>query len=388
METYTAISALCPDCHRHVPSYYQRRGSQVVLHRCCPNHGPFDAVVSSDVSYFDQCVEKHSHRSRSRPGLIVELLDGCNIQCATCIASSSPALHNLRRPADLAAGLVRAARDSDCCALLLSGGEPTIHPDFLGFIELSETLPDIEHRIVISNGIRFADDQRFVGEFAQSMQRSWQVFLQFDSLNAAVLEDIRGQDLRETRLQALRRLADVGIPSTLICVVKRGVNLTEVGPLIEFAMNQPFVVGIQFQPIRNAGRIGNYNAADNSCDLALTRKAILEAGVVPDLLPHPMSPLSVSVARFDRRNETWNECVRDDEYFYLQSNQSAQEQFQVSIVEYSDVTNWSTAKSVSSPLRMMSEGGASDGVDDYFVNGGPLEQESNEHTPADARAAN
>lgn len=68
---------------------------------------------------------------------------------------------------------------------------------------------------------------------------------------------------------------------------KNNLNLHEVSSLVEYARQWECVVGIQFQPIKDAGRVENFDYASHSCDLSSVRRELIVSGSVPFLDPHP-----------------------------------------------------------------------------------------------------
>ena len=56
------------------------------------------------------------------------------------------------------------------------------------------------------------------------------------------------------RQQALANLERAGISTTLVCVVKKGVNDDEVGDIVRHALEWRCVRGVTFQPVQDAGR--------------------------------------------------------------------------------------------------------------------------------------
>ena len=61
----------------------------------------------------------------------------------------------------------------------ISGGEPTIHPEFFKIMDMAKTKP-IKHLMLNTNGFRIADDLEFTQKLA-SYAPDFEVYLQFDS---------------------------------------------------------------------------------------------------------------------------------------------------------------------------------------------------------------
>ena len=60
----------------------------------------------------------------------------------------------------------------------ISGGEPTIHPDFFKILDYAKTLP-IRHIMINTNGIRIANDDDFI-ERLNNYMPGIEIYLQFD----------------------------------------------------------------------------------------------------------------------------------------------------------------------------------------------------------------
>ena len=89
---------------------------------------------------------------------------------------------------------------------------------------------------------------------ARRSEARLRVYLQFDSRERGALENLRGADLRRVREDALANLERAGISTTLVCVVKKGVNDHEIGGIVRYALDYSCVRGVTFQPVQDAGR--------------------------------------------------------------------------------------------------------------------------------------
>jgi hypothetical protein len=82
----------------------------------------------------------------------------------------------------------------------------------------------------------------------------FEIYLQFDSLRPEPYAALRGRDLLEIKLKALKRLNAARLSTTLVMTLKRGLNDHEIGDVVRFALEQPCVRGVTLQPIQDAGR--------------------------------------------------------------------------------------------------------------------------------------
>ncbi|MGK2855982.1 MAG: radical SAM protein [Thermoanaerobaculia bacterium] len=318
--TYDETTSLCEQCLRLVPTRVLFANKHVFYQKTCGEHGEQLTLVSTDQEYYLRaraairqparpqqlattvtngcpydcglCKEHDQHTAMG----IIEVTDDCNLRCPTCIAGSFPGAGNYKSLATIERmldSLVAAEGRADL--LMISGGEPTIHPEILPILDLAKSKA-IDHVMLITNGTKIAEDDGFAAELAA---RSIEVYLQFDSLNPAVLVNIRGEDLSDVRRKALSHLAAHNVPTTLICVVKKNVNTGELNELVEHALRYPCVRGITFQPVKMAGRNETF-LSENYITLSEVRTTLLEGNRIADLWPHPCNPENISIAYLQR----------------------------------------------------------------------------------------
>src|SRR5262249_7259812 len=182
---------------------------------------------------------------------LVEITDACNLRCPVCYAGSGP-----ERTTHRSLGAVEAmldavvANEGEPDIVQISGGEPTIHPEFFEILDAARRRP-IRHLMVNTNGVRIARDAQFAERLA-GYAPGFEIYLQFDSLRPRPLRWLRGADLREVREQAIARLNALGLSTTLVVTLQKGVNDDEIGAIIEYALAQPSVRGVTFQPVQSA----------------------------------------------------------------------------------------------------------------------------------------
>ena len=362
--------AKCLSCRRTVPGGYEFGQDVVELLRTCAVCGPTASVVSEHPSHFRSGLNSSSEEHAIPTGIIVELLDGCNIQCPTCIAGSTPLSANLRDPHRVRDVLLAAIKRDEAKAVYLSGGEPTIHPRLLEFIDVVDEMP-VDRRVLITNGLRIAEDRSFRSALLKRLTGRWEVFLQFDSLSPDALRDLRGDDFSSVRIAAVDALNEYQVTTTLVAVAKRNVTLHDVPRVVEFGLAQEAVVGVQFQPIRDAGRVLNYDPKLNMCTSSDVMSAL--ASWQPKIIfgAHPRSPLSISLAYAGRGRSgvRWHKdpAALMPSDFYLEPTRRPDGRFRISIVEYSDDTNWTSVRSMNSPLSVLQPDGSTSPVDDHFL---------------------
>lgn len=318
----TAIS-VCGTCLRRVEAKVLVQGERVYLEKWCPHHGRERVLVADDAAYYRAaregwikppelprrfntaqhygcpydcglCPEHMQHSCLT----LVELTDHCNLRCPICYADSGPHRAGFRDLATLERMFdAIVANEGEPDVVQISGGEPTLHPQFFEVLDAARRRP-IKHLMVNTNGLRIAKDDAFVERLA-SYQPGFELYLQFDSLRDEVHQQLRGAKLREIRLRALEALNRHDVSTTLVVTVARGVNDEELGEIIDFALQQPCVRGVTFQPIQHAGRSEGYDPAQHRLTLTEVRRRILAQSphfVPEDLVPVPCNPDCLAMA--------------------------------------------------------------------------------------------
>src|SRR6185436_14861527 len=98
---------------------------------------------------------------------------------------------------------------------------------------------------------------------------------------------------------AIARLNELGISTTLVVTLKRGLNDHEIGRIVDYAIAQPCVRGVVFQPVQAAGRIDGFDPAKDRLTLTEVRRRILEQTSVfrpEDIIPVPCHPDALAMA--------------------------------------------------------------------------------------------
>lgn len=319
---YDYTKSLCPECLQLADAKIVFRDQKVWMLKNCKTHGESEVMIADDVEYYKQirnynkqsemplrfntkvhfgcpydcglCTDHEQHSCLS----IVEVTDRCNLTCPTCYASSAPnygshrTLEEINRMFDV---IVENEGEPD--VVQISGGEPTVHPQFFEILDLAKSKP-IKHLMLNTNGIRIAKDRDFVKKLASYMP-DFEIYLQFDSFKPEVLEKLRGEDLTEVRKKAVEHLNEFNLSTTLVITLQKGLNDDEIGEIIDFALQQKSVRGVTFQPTQVAGRNENFDIENNKITLTEVRRKILEQNNIfskEDLIPVPCNPDALCMA--------------------------------------------------------------------------------------------
>ena len=332
MNTRTLLkqtTSRCPVCHRACPGEVWKTGdepAQIFMSRQCAEHGEHTARIASDARYYwlshgkpenaccggGSCCSADGSSAgtlgRNAAGrgrdpfetlstclALIEVVNSCNLECPTCFAASKPGdrdrvdavpLADLKRRID---GVIE--RKGGIEILQLSGGEPTLHPQFFELLEWAQMHPRIDYVLVNTNGLLIARDDVFVEKLAVAAQRKGlQLYLQFDGAQKEGQQNLRGADLRRLRESAIERCDDIGLAVTLAMTVTRE-NLPFLWEAVRFGLDRRIVHGITFQPHFGSGRFNPDDAARDAKLNAADLLSVLIENSQGHLRPKDFTPL-------------------------------------------------------------------------------------------------
>jgi len=313
---YDFTLSLCPECLKRIDAKIVFENGNVYMLKRCPEHGNSKVLIADDIEYYKNirnynktseipykfntktdygcpydcglCPDHEQHSCLT----VLEVTDRCNLTCPTCYAGSSPTYgrhRTLEEVKTMLDTIVRNEKEPD--VVQISGGEPTIHPQFFEILDYAKSLP-IRHIMVNTNGIKIAKDKEFAKRL-KTYTPDFEIYLQFDSFDDSVLQQMRGAKLSEIRKQALANLNELNLSTTLVVTLQKGLNDHEMGDIIQYALQQKCVRGVTFQPTQIAGRLDNFNPETDRLTLTEVRRSILEQAPVfnsDDLIPVPCNP--------------------------------------------------------------------------------------------------
>lgn len=273
--------SVCPKCKKLLDAQIFERNSRVYMKKRCEEHGVFNSLISSDADMYMRaarfnkpgtmplkfakesekgcpydcglCTEHQQHACVG----IIEVTQGCNMRCPTCFTDSpSEGFLGLSQIEFMLDKFVEYEGNPEI--VQISGGEPTIHPQILEIIGLA-TKKNFKYVMLNTNGKRIAEDQDFAKELAALKPT---IYLQFDGFRESTHLRLRGEDLRESKRQALQHLGKYGLNVVLVMTVQRGVNEDEVGAVVDYAMELHNIKGVVFQPTFYTGRHPEFDPMD------------------------------------------------------------------------------------------------------------------------------
>lgn len=292
-------NSLCPECGNIIAARKFAEGKGVYMEKECPEHGYFKEILSSDLDFYMNlftfrfgdnrgftnplvhaesnktcpencgiCNQHHSHTCMSN----IDLTNRCDMVCPVCFANANAMGYITEPSVDQIRQMLKTLRDRKpvpCKVIQFSGGEPTIHPNFVEIVKMAKEM-DFSQIQIATNGKNLSDY-----DFAKRCHEAGlnSLYLQFDGVTKDVYKKTRGEDVLETKLQCIEVCRKVGLRVILVPTIIRGINDHQVGAIVRFACDHADVIsGISFQPVCFTGRISErdrLNQRYTITDLAL-----------------------------------------------------------------------------------------------------------------------
>lgn len=268
--------SLCPICLRVLEASIVEEDERAYMLKTCLEHGTFETVlwrgktpmhewirtkerayIKNPIKEVDQgcpydCGLCSEHRQHTCTALI-EVTSRCNLNCRFCFADAMEGKNKDPKLKQLRFQFESILKVSGKCNIQLSGGEPTIRDDLPDIVRMGAELgfPFIQ---VNTNGIRMAKDEAYVKALKEAGLNS--IFLQFDGVDDAIYEYLRGKALFDLKCQAIENCRKFGIGVVLVPTIVPHVNVCSIGEIIRFGIDHsPTVRGVHFQPVSYFGRI-------------------------------------------------------------------------------------------------------------------------------------
>ncbi len=275
-EAFDVTKSVCPVCLRTIDAEKAvGDDGYIYLTKACPEHGSFETLIWEggivDYLKWDSAPGGGNAPDRTVPvkdgcprdcGLceehesagccvLLELTKRCNLRCPVCFASAGegsvePALSEISALYDM---LMERGGPFN---IQLSGGEPTLRDDLPEIVRLGRS-KGFSFFQLNTNGLRLADEPGYAHMLREAGVSC--AFLQFDGLRDSTYEALRGRALLDTKLRAIDSCAAAGLPVVLVPTLVPGINVSEIGEMLHFALSRaPQVRGVHFQPVSYFGR--------------------------------------------------------------------------------------------------------------------------------------
>ncbi len=250
------------------------RDGQIWMEKECPIHGKFEDILSLDKDFQERIesiypgrdirahndIALHNHGSSTvKYGrgavLTVDLTNRCNMMCDPCFTNANQvgfvcelSWEEIKEILDRAI-TVKPRRQM---SVQFSGGEPTLSPYFIDAIAYARKV-GFNSVQAATNGVDFAKDETLAKRAYEAGLRY--VYLQFDGIGNDANSHRKISNLFDIKLRAIQNLHEAGVDIVLVTTLINGVNNDQVGPIIQFAMDNPKKIAfVSFQPVSFTGR--------------------------------------------------------------------------------------------------------------------------------------
>lgn len=279
MKILNQTQSICAICRKPVKAYYTEEDGVVYFEKECQEHGKTKALVSECLQdYLDwtshpvinippreaitmgkegecplHCGVCNEHL-QTACCVLLDITERCNQNCTYCFAKANedvdldPTLAEIEKWYDKLMELGEERPFN----IQLSGGEPTVREDLPEIIKMGKE-KGFEYIQLNTNGKRIALEEGYAKKLKKAGISV--VFLQFDGTKEEIHQALRGEPLLELKKKAVANCRKAGIPVTLVPTLVKGINLDNIGDMIQFLLkNIDVVKGIHFQPVSFFGR--------------------------------------------------------------------------------------------------------------------------------------
>jgi uncharacterized radical SAM superfamily Fe-S cluster-containing enzyme len=276
-QTYFSLTkSLCRICKNAVDAKIAFREGAVYFDKFCPDHGHQEALVASSAEWYLDCLSfvapcrpPREARKAVSAGCpfdcgpcashqqkvylpVVPIISGCNLDCPICYTvNKNEGAYQMSRD-ELRAILRHLKEDHEELDIInFTGGEPTLHPDLPGLLELCREA-GIERLTISTNGLKLRDEN-LVRRLAELEAR---VVLSLDSFNPETDRALLGANTVAAKLAVLDLLEQHGVTTTILPAVAAGYNDSEVGALLDLVLQRKNLLSLELHTLCFTGQGG------------------------------------------------------------------------------------------------------------------------------------
>ena len=308
------FQSICDICGRSIQASYVRAAERVYIEKHCRQHGASRVLASESAADFETWFSSKSITAPPRIAVttgsrgvfpdgtintdcpahcgpcenhlmtaccvLLNVTSRCNQRCPYCFTDAGddplraeradPPLSEISRQLDRLIELGEERKFN----IQLSGGEPTVRADLPEIVKLCSD-KGFEYIQLNTNGRRLSENAAYARTLKNSGLST--VFLQFDGIDDNVYKRLRGEALLAVKKAAIANCAAAGLPVSLVPTILKSVNLSSIGGIISFMLDNLHVVkGVHFQPASFFGRRPDERNETGDYDERVTMFAVME----------------------------------------------------------------------------------------------------------------
>lgn len=300
--------SICPICKKNITAKKFEKDGSVFIEKSCDEHGTFLNKIAKDSNrFFDKtfsvegkpytpiteykgkcgqdCGWCNEHKQHICTGL-VEITNSCNLNCPICYFGKKKNEHISIEEFKKRVETLLKIENGHLDILQISGGECTIHPQFLEILDKALKF-DIRRVVINTNGLAFLNNEKIFNKI-KSLNEKIDVYLQFDGFNDEIYTLLRGRSLLKEKLEIINKLNDAEVKMNLAVTVCKG-NLEEIPKILDFVTKVKHISGITFQRLTKVGSaVGTKieSVFQEDIILSMTKSGLLK---YEDMIPLPCS---------------------------------------------------------------------------------------------------
>lgn len=273
---YTMTKSLCGTCKGAVDAKVVFRDDAVWFDKFCPDHGHEHCRVASSVEwYLDalsfvapntppkriskpvsegcpfDCGACPSHQQKVYLP-VIPITSACNLDCPICYTINKNDDAHQMSAEEMATILTHLAEDHDEIDIInFTGGEPTLHPQLLDFLQMCRDA-GIRRLTISTNGLRLRDEA-YVRKLAALDAR---IVLSLDTFRPETDHLLLGANTVKTKLHVLDLLEQYDVATTILPAVAAGLNDDEVGDLLQLVLDRPHIRSLELHTLTFTGQGG------------------------------------------------------------------------------------------------------------------------------------
>ena len=310
-------TSLCSRCKQGVPAELLETDGKIVMRKRCPQHGEEHVLISSDAAWYHETLSYPA--ALKAPAIVKKAVDaGCPFDCGACGAHQQsvylpvipitsacnldcPICYTINKNEDpyhmsldefgRILDVMRTG-DPDMKIINITSGEPTLHPQLPALIKMCHDAGI--HRITVStHGLTFINNEHLLEELAALNTR---MVLSFDSFDDDINDRMIGARALKAKLKILDQFEKYNIDTTLIPVIAKGVNDSELGQLVELLLTRQCIRSLEIHTMTFTGQGGTGFDLDSRITTADVLKSIEKhtqgrirvSDFVPSPCAHPL----------------------------------------------------------------------------------------------------